>query len=325
MCIALLFLLNHAQSSLAIRLSCFVIVFLSRVNAQQWSRATQGSSTPVRESGVFFLLFFSFFFFSCQLTIHSRALRLSVCCELQAADEKKSDSPTSCVFAVVTVSAWRTHVMFEEGKSTNRIVRVVFLYTFRRPALRFRSFSSLWIVESARSSSIGFSFSAFFCESVETEMTQERDQKRHQKRDFETRTRTPISTVWLPMESDCLSIDDFSWTCSRQLGFVSRLYPTPLPRPISIQYSVTWRPTSSLSPCDTTAHLFALGPISVFVSRYTWYECAAGREKQSKNLIEKTYSWTCCTTAMTCQGPRIHLSGPATWKWALLGTPLKKK
>ena len=71
---------------------------------------------------------------------------------------------------------------------------------------------------------------------------------------------------------------------------VSRLYPTPLPRPISIQYSVTWRPTSSLSPCDTTIHLFALGPISVFVSRYTWYECAAGREKQSQNLIEKTYS-----------------------------------
>ena len=39
-------------------------------------------------------------------------------------------------------------------------------------------------------------FSFFFCESVETEMTQERDQKRHQKRDFETRTRTPISTVY---------------------------------------------------------------------------------------------------------------------------------
>ena len=106
---------------------------------------------------------------------------------------------------------------------------------------------------------------------------------------------------------------------------VSRLYPTPLPRPISIQYSVTWRPTSSLSPCDTTAHLFALGPISVFVSRYTWYECAAGREKQSQNLIEKTYSWTCCTTAMTCQGPRIHLSGPATWKWALPVATLKKR
>ena len=115
------------------------------------------------------------------------------------------------------------------------------------------------------------------------------------------------------------------WTLRSIVLIVSRLYPTPLPRPISIQYSVTWRPTSSLSPCDTTIHLFALGPISVFVSRYTWYEYAAGREKQSQNLIEKTYSWTCCTTAMTCQGPRIHLSGPATWKWALLGTTLKKK
>ena len=120
-------------------------------------------------------------------------------------------------------------------------------------------------------------------------------------------------------------VDMANFTSSAPPGIVSRLYPTPLPRPISIQYSVTWRPTSSLSPCDTTIHLFALGPISVFVSRYTWYECAAGREKQSQNLIEKTYSWTCCTTAMTCQGPRIHLSGPATWKWALLGTTLKKK
>ena len=44
---------------------------------------------------------------------------------------------------------------------------------------------------------------------------------------------------------------------------------------------------SSLSPCDTTIHLCAPGPISVFVSRYTWYECAAGREKQCQNLIEK--------------------------------------
>ena len=47
-----------------------------------------------------------------------------------------------------------------------------------------------------------------FCESVETEMRQERDQKRHEKRDFETWTRS-ISTVWLQMESDCLSIADF--------------------------------------------------------------------------------------------------------------------
>ena len=39
-------------------------------------------------------------------------------------------------------------------------------------------------------------------------MTQERDQKRHQKRDFETRARS-ISTFWLQTESDCLSIADF--------------------------------------------------------------------------------------------------------------------
>ena len=96
---------------------------------------------------------------------------------------------------------------------------------------------------------------------------------------------------------------------------VSRLYPTTLPRPISIQYSVMWRPTSKLvarslirpspRPCPR-----ALGPISVFVSRYTWYKCAAGREKQSKNLIEKTYCilekalhvlQLHCTT---CQSPR---------------------
>ena len=76
--------------------------------------------------------------------------------------------------------------------------------------------------------------------------------------------------------------------------FVSRLYSTPLPRPISILYSAMWRSTSSLLPCATSGHLFALRPISVFVSRYTWYECT-GREKQSKNLIEKTYSWKCCT------------------------------
>ena len=102
----------------------------------------------------------------------------------------------------------------------------------------------------------------------------------------------------------------FHQTIRFKRNFVSRLYPTPLPRPISIQYSVTWRPTSSLSPCDTTIHLFAQGPISVFVSRYTWYECAAGREKQSQNLIEKTYLehavlqlWLVRARVSTCQGP----------------------
>ena len=97
---------------------------------------------------------------------------------------------------------------------------------------------------------------------------------------------------------------------SRECIIVSRLYPTPLPRPISIQYSVTWRPTSSLSPCDTTIHLFALGPISVFVSRYTWYECAAGKEKQSQNFIEKRILehavlqlWLVRARVSTCQDP----------------------
>ena len=94
------FIVEPSAEFTCFRLSCFVIVFLSRVNAQQWSRATQGPSTPVRESGVFvhFFLLFFFFFFSCQLTIHSRALRLSVCCELQAADEKNL-TPQSHVFS----------------------------------------------------------------------------------------------------------------------------------------------------------------------------------------------------------------------------------
>ena len=105
-----------------------------------------------------------------------------------------------------------------------------------------------------------------------------------------TRKKLPVYT------GKQLELEEWIFAMEEALAFVprnelvSRLYPTPLPRPISIQYSVTWRPTSGLSPCDTTIHLFALGPISVFVSRYTWYECAAGREKQSQNLIEKTYS-----------------------------------
>ena len=45
-------------------------------------------------------------------------------------------------------------------------------------------------------------------------MTQERDQKRHQTHDSKLEH---VSTAWLPMSSDCLSIADFS---SRQLGFV---------------------------------------------------------------------------------------------------------
>ena len=171
--------LNHAQSSLAIRLSCFVIVFLSWVNAQQWSRATQGPSTPVRErefSSISCCSFFFFFFFL--PTEHSQS-SVTVVCVLRASSYwwRKIWLPNVLCFRRPSQYPHGER-MFEEGKSTNRIVHVVFPYTFRRPALRFRSFS-IKPVESARSSSIGFSFSAFFfCESVETEMTQERDQKR---------------------------------------------------------------------------------------------------------------------------------------------------
>ena len=91
---------------------------------------------------------------------------------------------------------------------------------FRTPSVdlhvRFRSFS-IKPVESTRSSSIGFSFSAFFGESVETEMTQERDQKRHQKRDFETRTRILVIYCLI---ADGVRLLVNRWFSSRQLGFV---------------------------------------------------------------------------------------------------------
>ena len=102
----------------------------------------------------------SFFFSFCQLPIHSRALRLSVCCELQAADEKKSDSPTPCVFAFVTYSqsVWRAHVWEGMRKSTKRIVHVRFPYTLRTLSEFFHQTCTGYCT---RSSSIGFSFSAF--------------------------------------------------------------------------------------------------------------------------------------------------------------------
>ena len=107
----------------------------------------------------FLLALFSFFFFSCQLTIHSRALRLSVCCELQAADEENL-TPQRHVFSL---SSQYPHGkrMFKEGKSTNRIVHVGFPYTFRRSTLSERAFpSSLWSLRDLRRSA--FLFQLFF-------------------------------------------------------------------------------------------------------------------------------------------------------------------
>ena len=78
-------------------------------------------------------------------------------------------------------------------KSTRRIVHVRFPYTLRS----LESTLSEFFPQACRVHEVFVDrlfFFSFFCEFVETEMTQERDQKRHQKRDFETRTRS-ISTV----------------------------------------------------------------------------------------------------------------------------------
>ena len=89
----------------------------------------------------FFLLFFSFLFF-CQLTIDSRALRLSVCRELQASDEKYL-TPQRHVFSRSSQYPYGER-MFEEGclKKANPRSES---YTSgsRTPSvdLRFRSFS----------------------------------------------------------------------------------------------------------------------------------------------------------------------------------------
>ena len=133
--------------------------FLSLVNARQWSPR---KDQALHSIGSFRPFLLAFFFLFCQLTIHNRALRLSVCRELQAADEKNL-TPQRHVFSRPSQYMYpygeRT---FEEGKSTNRIVHVGFP-TSRTPSvdLRFRSFS-INPVESTRSSLIGFSFLDIF-------------------------------------------------------------------------------------------------------------------------------------------------------------------
>ena len=167
------------------------IVFLSRVNARQWCPR---KDQALHSIGSFHPFLLAVFFFSCcQLTIHSRALRLSVCCELQAADEKNL-TPQRQVFSRSSqhVSALRTHVWEGMRKSTKRIVHVRFPYTLRSlESTLSEFFYQAWRVYEVFVDRLFF-FS-LFCESVETEITQERDQKRHQKRDFETQTRS-IST-----------------------------------------------------------------------------------------------------------------------------------
>ena len=79
----------------ASRALCHDIVFLSRVNAQQWCPHKDQALHSIGSFRPFLLaLFFSFFFFSfCQLTIHSRALRLSVCASFNKLLMKKNLTP----------------------------------------------------------------------------------------------------------------------------------------------------------------------------------------------------------------------------------------
>ena len=194
------------RSLIALRLLCSVIFFFfgSTLNSGPHARTKHSA-----QSGVF--VHFFLLFFSCQLTIHSRALRMCLCRELQAAD-KKNLTPNVVCFR----GRHSGERLFEEGNSTNRFVqirtcRVPVHSSIRRSTLSEFFHQACWVYEVFVDRLFFQLF--FFFESVETEITQECDQKRHQKRDFETRTR--ISAVWL--ESDCLSIADFS---SRQLGFV---------------------------------------------------------------------------------------------------------
>ena len=164
--------------------------FPSRVNAQQWSPRKHQALHSI---GSFRSFLLALFFVP---TYHSQpsVTLLSVCRELQASDEKNLTSQLPCVFALVTASVWRTHVhvrirQIDEENSTCRVPVApsvdLNVRSFFKPVLACE-------VNEVFNDRL-FIFS-FLCESVETEMTQERDQKRHQKRDFETRTHK-VSTV----------------------------------------------------------------------------------------------------------------------------------
>ena len=154
---------------------------------------TQGPSTPLnREFSS--ISSCSFFFVP---TYHSQQsiTLLSVCRELQAAsDGKKSDFPTAMCFR------GRHSICLANACSCSKKAnpRTESYTSGSRSPLRRSTLSPAELFHQAcRVNEVFvdrlFIFS-FFCESAETEMTQERDQKRHQKRDFETRTRK-VSTV----------------------------------------------------------------------------------------------------------------------------------
>ena len=98
--------------------------FLSRVNAQKWSPRKDQALHWIASFRPFLLALFLFY---CLPTYHSQpsVTQLSVYRELQyAAWWKKSDSPASCVFAVVTVAVLRTHVWRRQIHEQNHTRRV---------------------------------------------------------------------------------------------------------------------------------------------------------------------------------------------------------
>ena len=143
------------------------------LNAQQWSPRKDQALHSIGSFRPFLLALFFFLL----PTYHSQpsVTRLSVCRELQAADEKNRTPPRH-VFSQSSQYPFGER-MFEEGKSTNRIAQDGFPYTLRRSMLSELFHQACGVNEVFV---VRLFFFSFFCESVETEMTQERDQRRHQ-------------------------------------------------------------------------------------------------------------------------------------------------
>ena len=219
------YVLSKTKSLLALRLSCFVSlnVFLSRFNAQQWCPRKDQVLNSIGSSVHFFLLFLFFlFFFFILPTYHSLSnVTVAGVCELQAADEKNL-TPQRHVFLRssryirMANACLRRHAQIHEENRTCQ-----FPYTLRSQGLRFRSFS-IKPLESTRSSSIGFSFSAFFLSPFK--------QKGH-KSVIRNDTKSVTSKLehvvyllfWLQMESDCWSIADFLQNSSA-LSMLTKTY-----------------------------------------------------------------------------------------------------
>ena len=97
--------------------------FLPRVNAQQWSPRKDQALHSIGSFRPFLLALF----FLWQLTIHNRALHCCLCVPSFKLLMKKICLPNCHVFSRSSQHPFGERMfMFEEGKSTNRIVHVGF-------------------------------------------------------------------------------------------------------------------------------------------------------------------------------------------------------